>query len=47
MKSQYIQLIFKNKRSFIGIWKAITQGLKELVHFVKKNKRINFEIYIN
>lgn len=47
MESQYLKLTFKNGRSFIGIWGAITLGLKGPVYFLQKNGRINFEIYIN
>lgn len=47
IESQYFKPIFKSKRFFIGIWRAITLDLKGSVYFLEKNEQINFEIYIN
>ncbi len=38
---------FKSRRFSIGILGAITLGLKGLVYFLQKKRRMNSEIYIN
>ena len=47
MEVRYLKPIFKSGRSSIGIWGAITLGLKGPVHFLQKERRMNSEIYIN
>ena len=47
MESRYLKPTFKSGRSTIGIWRAITLGLKGPVHFLQKEGRMNSETYIN
>lgn len=47
MDYHYPKPTFKSGRSTIGIWGAITLGLKGPVHFLQKEGRMNSEIYIN
>ena len=47
MESRYLKLTFKNKKTIIGIWGAITLRLKGLVHFLQKKRRMNSDIYVN
>ena len=44
---QYLELIFKSRRSSVGIWKIIVLRLKGSIHFLKKKSYINSDIYIN
>ena len=45
MEPRYLKPTFKSGRSTIGIWGAITLGLKVPVHFLKKEGRLNSGIY--
>ena len=47
MEPRYFKPTFKSAESFMGIYGAITLGLKGPVHFLQKDGRINSEIYIN
>ncbi len=47
MESRYLKPTFKSGRSTIGIWGAITLGLKGPVLFLQKEGQMNSEIYIN
>lgn len=47
MEYRYLKPTFKSGRSSIGIWGAITLGLKGPVHFLQKEGRMNSEIYVN
>ena len=45
MEPRYLKPTFKSGRSTIGIWGAITLGLKGPVHFLQKEGRMNSDIY--
>lgn len=47
MESWYLKLTFKSGKTTIGIWGAITLGLKGPVHFLQKKRRMNSDIYVN
>jgi hypothetical protein len=47
MKTQYLKLSFKSERSILSIWKVIVLRIKNSLHFLQKDDRINFEIYVN
>lgn len=47
MESWYLKLIFKSRRTSVGIWGTIILGLKGLVHFWEKERSMNSDIYIN
>ena len=44
MEARYLKPTFKSGRSTIGIWGAITLGLKGPVHFLRKEGRMNSDI---
>ena len=47
MKSKYLKFTFKSKRNTADIWRAIAWNIKKSVHFLTKNDRMNFDIYID
>ena len=47
IESQYWKPIFKSERSTISIWEAIALRGKSPVHFLRKEGRINSDVYIN
>ena len=46
MKSRYLKPIFKSGRSTAGTWRAIALGIRGPMHFLKKERRMNSDIYI-
>ncbi len=47
MEFRYLKPILKSGKSTIGIWRAITLGVKDLLHFLEKESYMNSNIYIN
>jgi transposase len=47
MKERYLKLTFKNERSILSIWEVIVLRIKNLLHFLQKDDRMNFETYVN
>jgi hypothetical protein len=47
MKTRYLKFTFKSERSILSIWKTIVLRIKNSLHFLQKDKRMNFEIYVN
>ncbi len=47
MDSLYLKPTFKSGKFLVGIGNVITLGLKGPVHFLKKKRQMNSELYIN
>ncbi len=47
MKCRYLKFTFKSDRIILSIWEAISWEIKNSVHFLQKERRMNFEIYVN
>jgi hypothetical protein len=47
MKARYLKLTFKSERSTLNIWEVIALKIKDSLHFLQKDDRMNFEIYVN
>ncbi len=47
MKTRYLKFTFKSERSILSIWEIIVLRIKSSLHFLQKNERMNFEIYVN